>query len=150
MSNIPGNAGFLFFCSVALLFLAGVCLVADLVVDSWQSAAPRDEIRPHLSFDPKSGRASTAALDIETDDREGLSGSWFKVLPVQGAPHYRFTAHRFVEGIADPRRNVVARFLWQDEKGGTVSLGGPMVTSVLKGWKLEAEPDYPADGAADE
>ena len=85
MSNIPGNAGFLFFCSVALLFLTGVCLVADLVVDSWQSAAPRDEIRPHLSFDPKGGRASTAALDIETDDREGLSGSWFKVLPVQGA-----------------------------------------------------------------
>ena len=116
------------FCSIALLFLTGVCLAADLVDDSWQSTAPRDEIRPHFSSDPKGGRAGTAALVIETDDREGLSGSWFKVLPVQGAQHYRFTAHRFVEGVADPRRNVVARLLWQDEKGGPVPFDGPMVT----------------------
>ena len=137
------------FCSVALLFLTGFGLAADLIDDSWQSTAPRGEIRPHFSFDPKGGRARTAALVIETDDREGLSGSWFKVLPVQGGQHYRFTAHRFVEGAAEPRRNVVARLLWQDEKGGAVPFDGPMVTSVLKGWKPEAEPEYPADGGAD-
>ena len=137
------------FCSVALLSLTGPGLAADLIDESWQSTAPRGEIRPHFRFDAKGGRAGTAALVIETDDREGLSGSWFKEQPVQGGQHYRFTAYRFVEGVADPRRNVVARLLWQDEKGGPVPFDGPMVTSVLKGWKPEAEPEYPFDGAAD-
>jgi len=118
---------------------------ANLVDASWQHTAPREEIAPRFSFDAKGGRDGGASLVITTDDREGLSGQWFKTVPVRGGAHYRFTAWRKGDGILIPRRSTAVRILWQDDAGKQVSHDGPTVTSVLKGWKPRAEPEYPTD-----
>jgi predicted amidohydrolase len=89
------------------------------------------------------------SLVIEADQRDGLHGYWFKSVPVQGGRFYHFVARRKTEGIASPRRSTVARILWQDDAGKEVPHDGETVTGVLKGWKGNAEPEYPGDGASD-
>ena len=121
----------------------------DLVDDTWQQAAPRDELRPEFVYRGENDRASSNMLEIRTDAREGLSGHWFKIVPVTGGESYNFTAHRQTEGVAVPRRSTVARILWQNNEGKSVPHDGPIVTSVLKGWKAHAEPEYPLDRETD-
>ena len=57
---------------------------ANLIDDSWETAAARDEIRPEFAFDPHGGRGGSSSLEIFSDTREGLSGYWFKTVPVHG------------------------------------------------------------------
>lgn len=133
----------------ALLGFITSAAAADLADESWQHAAPRAEIAPRFLFEPATGRAGGRALLIETDAREGLSGHWFKIVEVEGGKHYRFRAWRQTEGVATPRRSAFARIGWQDAAGKAVPHDGPMVTSVLKGWKANAEPEFPSDGATD-
>jgi len=138
-----------------LLFLFAVTAPAlfgaapDLVDASWQHAAPRDEVAPQFRFEEKSGRQGGGALVIAADEREGLIGQWFKTVPVQGGDYYRFEAWRKDEHVSTPRRSTVVRILWQDAAGNQVAFDGPTVTSVLKGWRSRAEPEYPAEGARD-
>src|SRR5579871_779319 len=82
--------------------------------DGWQATAPRDEIRPAFSYNPKGGRDSRGSLMIAADRREGLDGRWTKTLPVQGGRPYRFHAVRRVDNVETPRLSAVARILWQD------------------------------------
>jgi predicted amidohydrolase len=135
--------------TVFLLLLGIAAGGADLIDSSWQTAAPREEIKPQFALEEKGGRENGPALVIRADEREGLSGSWFKVVPVEGGKHYRFAAHRRVKGVESPRRSVVARVLWQNKEGKSVPSDGKVVTSVLKGWKANAEPEYPEDGPVD-
>ena len=130
---------------VALTSAAATGAAADLIDNAWQTAAPREEIKPQFTYEATGGREKAPALVISTDEREGLSGSWFKRVPVTGGEHYRFGAWRKAEGIDSARRSVVARILWQDEKGKSVPHDGPTVTTVLKGWKPQAEPEYPLE-----
>src|SRR5688500_10360436 len=136
------------FLSALLSFIASAA-AGDLVDQSWQHAAPRAEIAPRFLFEPATGRAGGGALLIETDAREGLSGHWFKIVEIQGGKHYRFGAWRQTEGIPTPRRSAPARIVWQDAAGKAVPHDGPIVTSVLKGWKANAEPEFPSDRATD-
>ncbi len=138
-----------------LLLLATVapwplCAAAPSLVDAtWQHVAPRDEIAPEFAFNASGGRQDGPALFIAADAREGLSGQWFKVVPVKGGQFYRFSAWHKTEGVTTARRSVVARLLWQDAAGNQVPFDGAMVPGVLKGWKPRAEPEYPAEGASD-
>ena len=71
----------------------------------WETAAPRDEIRPAFSFDPTGGPKKDGAFVITHDDREGLHGWFQKSFPVAGGKHYRFHAVRKV----DERRGAAAQ-----------------------------------------
>jgi len=128
---------------------ARVPAAAGRIPDGWQTAAPRDEIRPQFSFDAKGGPDGKGAFVIEADSREGLDGYWTKTFPVQGGRHYRFRALRKVEGVASARRSAVARVLWQDDAGKSVLTDESLVSTVLPGFTRTAEPEYPADKAAD-
>jgi predicted amidohydrolase len=120
-----------------------------LLDESWQHAAPREEIAPAFKFDPKGGRQGASRLRIEAGETEGLSGYWFKAVPVKGGQHYRMSAWRKAEGVETPRRSTFVRVVWQNDEGKSVPFDGPTVTSVLKDWKATAEPEYPADRATD-
>jgi predicted amidohydrolase len=136
--------------AAAVLFVAARSHAAtELVDDSWKSASPRDEIRPAFTHEARGGHDGGAQLVIQSGDSAGQSGYWFKTVPVKGGSHYRFAAWRKAEHLATPRRSVFARILWQDDKGRSVPHDGPTVTSVLKGWKSTAEPEYPSDRSAD-
>ncbi len=111
--------------------------------DGWATAAPRDEIRPDFAYDPAGGPDGQGALVIKADRREGLDGCWTKSFPVTGGKHYRFEARFRAEGVAVPRRSVVAELHWRDEKGRKVPLDEPVVTDYLRGARAEAETEFP-------
>ncbi|MGI8604250.1 MAG: carbon-nitrogen hydrolase family protein [Verrucomicrobiales bacterium] len=118
--------------------------------DGWETASPRDELRPDFCFVPKKGPEGVDVLVIKTDGREGLDGYWRKTFPVKGGRHYRFSAMRKLENVPSPRRSAVVRLLWHDETGGSVATDGTTVSNdVLPGYKRMAEADHPLDKSTD-
>jgi len=111
--------------------------------DGWRAVSARDEIRPEFE------RTPAGTLIIRSDGREGLDGHWEKTLAVPGGRHYRFSAARRVEGVASPRRSVLARIHWRDENGRAVRRDAPGAHSYAPGEPPVAEPEYPNDGATD-
>ena len=111
----------------------------------WKSAAPRAEIRPEFEYLPSGGRDGKGSLVIAADAREGLHGYWERSFPVAGGRYYRFFALRRVDGVASPRRSVVARVLWKDDSGKAVLRDKPVVSGYLPGFPPTAEPEYPTD-----
>jgi predicted amidohydrolase len=82
---------------------------------------------------------------IETGPGEQWIGCWVKSVPVQGGKHYQFEAWRKFRDVSEPRRSVVTRVIWLDEKGGYVKWEEPAVAGYAKGTIPRAEPEYPAD-----
>jgi predicted amidohydrolase len=111
--------------------------------DGWTTVAPREEIRPEFQQTETGGKSGHGTLLIRADKREGLHGWWQKTFPVTGGQYYRFSVWRQTENIAVPRRSVLARVLWRDEKGKEVERGGGMVTNYSLGVVARAEPEYP-------
>jgi len=117
------------------------------VPEGWQTASPREELRPQFSARPDGGSDGHGSFAIQADAREGLDGYWTKTFPVKGGQYYRFRALRKTEHVASPRRSAVARLLWQDDAGKSVPTEEQVVTDVLPGFARTAEPEYPADKA---
>jgi predicted amidohydrolase len=115
----------------------------------WETASPRDEIRPLFSFDPAGGPHKTGSWVIAADDREGLHGWFRKTFPVTGGKSYRFHAVRKVHGVPVPRRSVVARVVWRDDAGRPVPLSEPPAKGYLTGYAGPSEPEYPTDRGTD-
>ncbi len=122
------------------LILALVALTGD-----WTNSFPRAEIAPRFRQDARNG-----TLIIEADAREGQAGWWTKSVPVQGGHWYRFEAFRRVKNIAVPRRSVLTRVLWQDDKGNAAIRDTPLVAYYYPPRTgTRAEPEYPMDKATD-
>ncbi len=113
--------------------------------EEWTSAAPREEIRPQFQQTETGGKSGHGALTIRADEREGLHGWWQKTVPVTGGRFYRFSAWRRTENIAVPRRSVLARVLWRDDKDKEVKRRYGVVTNFSLGVVATAEPEYPHD-----
>jgi predicted amidohydrolase len=117
--------------------------------DGWTTAAPRDEIKPAFAYDPAGGPDGAGGLVIKADGRDGLDGCWQKTFPVTGGKHYRFEARYRAEGVALPRRSVVAEIYWRDDRGRPVPLDEPAVTGYLRGSTPMAETEFPPARGAD-
>src|SRR5213596_425900 len=113
--------------------------------DGWTTAAPREEIRPQFQHEETGGKSGHGALIIRADDREGLHGWWQKTFSVSAGRYYRFSAWRWTENIAVPRRSVLARVLWRDEAGNEVKRTAGVVTNYSRGVVTTAEPEYPRE-----
>jgi predicted amidohydrolase len=116
---------------------------ADL--EGWKFWSPRAEATPEHVVNPKAGRDGKGGLVIETGPGEQWIGCWEKTLPVQGGKHYQFEAWRKFQKVPEPRRSVVTRVIWLDEKGGRVKWEEPATAGYAKGTIPQAEPEYPAD-----
>jgi predicted amidohydrolase len=112
--------------------------------DGWTTTAPRDEIRPQFAFDSNGGPNGAGCFIIRADQREGLDGCWRKTFPVQGGQYYRFESSCKASGVLVPRRSIVAKINWQDDRGRQVTLDEPVVTSYLRGATGMAETEFPA------
>ena len=138
--------------TLSLLVLAvalPLARAAEQPAEGWTSAAPRSEIAPAMRFEAQGGRDGKGEFIIESDAREGLAGWWSKTVPVQGGHWYRFEAFRRAQRVAEPRRSVVARLLWLDDKGKPVVRDTPVVAHYYApGTGLCAEPEYPTDKTA--
>ncbi|MBO0800466.1 MAG: carbon-nitrogen hydrolase family protein [Blastocatellia bacterium] len=115
----------------------------------WQTAAPRAEISPRFAYLPRGGRDGRGSFAITADEREGLDGHWKKTFAVDGGKNYRFFALRKAENVASPRRSVVARILWLDDKGKQVPCDTNVVREHLTNMRAMAEPEYPTDKSTD-
>ncbi|HEY6166489.1 MAG TPA: nitrilase-related carbon-nitrogen hydrolase, partial [Verrucomicrobiae bacterium] len=113
----------------------------------WETAAPRDEIRPEFRYEPRGGPDRKGSFIIESDRREGLMGRWMKTFPVKGGEFYKFSALRKVSNMSEPRRGAVIRILWQDDNGKAVNHDEPSYASYSPGSTPRAEPEYPSDHA---
>ena len=113
--------------------------------DGWQTASPRDEIRPRFDFDPTGGPDHSGSFVITHDQREGLDGWFQRAYVVTGGRSYRFDAFRKTADVALARRSAVVRILWHDDAGHKV----PADVPEEMGHAASAEADYPADGATD-
>src|SRR5262245_3790467 len=122
---------------------------ADRPPDGWTTAAPRDEICPAFAYDPAGGPDRKGAFVIKADRREGLDGCWTRTFPVAGGKHYRFRALFQAKGVAVPRRSVLARIEWQDDRGKKVPLDEPAITGYLRGATPMAEPEFPTTRGTD-
>jgi predicted amidohydrolase len=122
-------------------------ITAKTAPGDWVSAAPRDEIRPDFAFDARGGPGGKGCLVISADRREGLDGWWTKTFPVTSGRHYRFMTHYRAEGVAVPRRSVVAEIHWRDAQGRKVPLDQPAVAGYLRGATAQAETEFPATRA---
>jgi predicted amidohydrolase len=109
----------------------------------WNPAAPRAELRPEFGFESKGGVDGKGSLVIRCDKREGLDGSWNKVLRVEGGKFYRFSAFCRGRGVVLPRRSIVAKLDWQDAQGQGVPLDEPTVATYLRGSTGMAETEFP-------
>lgn len=132
---------------IALLLLVSTSLAQTQTPppEGWLIAAPRDEISPKFGYDPKGGKDGKGAFLIVSDERAGLAGHWEKTVPVTGGKHYQFSTLRRSMNVLSPRRSVLVRILWQDEKGKSVPLDTPIVSGYLRGAAASAEPEYPLD-----
>ena len=117
--------------------------ISDMAPNGWTTAAPRDEIRPLFAYEAKGGPDGNGCFVIQADHREGLDGCWKKTLPISGGKYYRFEAKFMANGVALPRRSVVAEIHWQDAKGAKVPLDKQMVTEYLRGYNADAETEFP-------
>ncbi len=117
--------------------------------DGWTTNAPRDEVRPALSFEPNGGPKKTGSFVVVHDGREGLDGWFQKSFPVTGGEYYRFRAVRKTVDVSVPRRSALVRVLWRDKAGNGVSADVP--EEQVKQWRNvpSAEPEHPVDGATD-
>jgi len=136
------------------VLVASFCFVAmadgaKSAPEGWQTAAPRDELRPQFDYKPKGGKDGKGAFLIIADEREGLDGYWLKTFSITGGKHYRFFALRKVENVEAPSRSAVVRILWQDANGKPVNWDKPVPTGYMKGAFSQAEPEYPMDKRAD-
>lgn len=139
-----------FFGLACLLTLGVLPASTHPALDNWQQVAVRDEIKPAFSVNPNGGPQGKGALVIRSDAREGLAGHWQKSFPVKGGAYYRFSALRKIENAPEPRRNALARILWQDDNGRRVQHDESGATTYRDSPLPAAEPEYPMDHLTNE
>lgn len=134
-------------CSLALV---GLCFLANVVAAGragefagWDAVSPRPEIRPQFS------RGDNGGLVIAHDQREGLDGWFEQSFSVKGGEYYRFSVQRKSHGVENPRQSCLVRIRWQDDRGRLVTLDAPTPGMDSRLPLPSAEPEYPADAAAD-
>ena len=90
----------------------------DTYPPGWSVKAPRDEIRPGFSFDPKGGPKQSGSLVIRHDERDGLDGWFQKSFAVKGGEFVRFQAARRLTDVPVPRRSASSRAREGELRGG--------------------------------
>ncbi len=142
-----------FFAAVALLVAsplgsAQTTAKADFP-DGWQATAPRAEIQPAISFDPKGGPNGAGVFVLATDDGIGQHGWVQKTVPVAGGRTYRVLVLRQTTNVPSPRRSTPVRIVWQDDKGKLVSADVQAGDKQAGRPAPTAEPEHPLDGGTD-
>lgn len=122
---------------------------SDTLPPGWTARAPREEIRPHFSFQSKGGPTHTGTLRISHDHREGLDGWFERSFPVTGGEFYQFQALRKTTGVKDPRRSALVRVLWRNNAGESVPPANSTSAEDDRRKIWIAEPEHPVDRTTD-
>jgi len=93
------------------------------VPDGWTAESPRDEIRPHFSYESNGGPNGASCFVMTATGKSENTGQWTSTVPVTGGRHFSFRAFRKVTSLESPRRNTMVRITWQDDRGKSVFMG---------------------------
>ena len=115
-------------------------------IHQWTSHSPREELRPAFSSSKEANPKDSDTLRIASDERNGLMGSWNKVVDVESGKHYRFSVWRKTSGLELVRREAIARLVWLDDQDKRVRRADPVHSSYRPGQRPVAEPEFPPDG----
>jgi len=91
--------------------------------DGWTAESPRDEIRPHFSWESDGGPDGHGCFVMVATGKSENMGQWMRTFPVVGGQHVSFRAMCKTDGIESPRRNTMVRITWQDDRGNLVPMG---------------------------
>lgn len=119
--------------------------ITDPFPKGWTAKAPREELRPSFSFNPKGGPKRAGSFTISHDQREGLDGWMEKTFAVVGGEFVSFHAVRKGTNVPHVRRSALVRVLWQNEAGRMVSADVPLQQAKELGHIPTAEPEHPVD-----
>src|SRR5438105_15169201 len=84
---IAGTAAALALAAFPRGSLAEDATAASGAPNGWQTASPREEIRPEFSFDPKGGPSGGGCFVIRSDSRSGLDGCWTRTFAVSAGKY---------------------------------------------------------------
>jgi predicted amidohydrolase len=133
--------------AAAGLALAATAPAADppaaAAAEGWSAVTPREELRPRFAVE--AGPDNGPLLVIQTDATPGRIGGWKKTFPVVGGKHYHFSALYKASNVPVPRRSVVAKITWTDEKGRPCPCDLPV--AVGQGSPPFLEMEYPTTQA---
>ncbi len=115
----------------------------------WKTAFPYEAIAPDFAFVAGGGPRQGGAFVMTAGDDGALHGWFERSFAVTGGAWYAFRAVRQVERVAAPRRSVPVRIVWKDAEGRAVPADVPAGREREPGPIPIAEPEHPADGAAD-
>ncbi len=85
--------------------------------DGWHVESARPEIAPGSWVESRDGPSEGVRLGLEGRGRPSVDGRWVRRAPARGGSFYTFSARFRAERVATPRRSVLARVLWFDDKG---------------------------------
>ncbi len=104
---------------VLALSLTGLAFARaeTLPPSQWKPFSPRAEIAPECLIDSGIGRSEKGSLKVSAGGNSAAFGGWkTKVQTVEGGKTYRFTAWYRGKNLALPRRSLIARLEWLDDK----------------------------------
>ncbi len=111
--------------------------------EGWTCGAPRAEIAPRFFYSLRGGPADGPTWRIVGGRRPGVNGWWRRPVPVEGGRWYRFRAQFSAQGVPHLERSIVARIVWQDDRGRAVPLDPHPWVRILTNCAAQAEPEYP-------
>lgn len=114
-------------------------------LSGWKFSSPRPEAMPGHHISTSEGRDGKGALMAQTAEGDHWMGCWSKTFPVEGGGSYQFEVWRKFTAMAEAKRSVVVRVLWQNEAGLPVSWEEPASKGYAKGSIPRAEAEYPRD-----
>lgn len=134
---------------ICILWLAMGGLVASYVhagesegSHGWQATGPRQEILPRMEI---MGSDEDPLLVVSTGQESGRHGQWLRRFPVQGGKYYSFEASYWFDGVEHPRRSIVVRLDWENDKGGKVASQESVNPDYFPGRGLPpAQAEFPA------
>ncbi len=84
----------------------------------WETWAAREEIAPHTTLEPHSGRSGQAALRIASEGNVTAFGGWrHRIEGVTAGKTYHFICYYKAKEVAHELRSIAARLDWLDASG---------------------------------
>jgi len=109
----------------SIVFCNKVCAQDRASIDpsEWKFESQRQEISPVGFVDSTVTFEGRPTLALAGGGKEYSNGHWYTTLSVDAGTYCRFKANFIASNVEEPTRSILARIIWQDNKGNR--LGTP-------------------------
>jgi predicted amidohydrolase len=115
----------------------------------WKFESQREAISPEYSVDKKTTFEGASTLTLKGGGKDHAAGHWYKVVSAEPGTYYHFQTYFKASGVEEPARSILAKVIWQDERGNVVGFREYPATQMntgKNGWRIiEQSYQAPAD-----